>query len=86
MHEKNQLAPFKSSFDGVAHFTEIPTAIAARIHEGKLEIMAPHGLDDLFAGVVKPTPAFQAMPFLAIYEKRMQQKQWQLIWSLLTIA
>ncbi|WP_255512449.1 nucleotidyltransferase family protein [Kurthia sp. Dielmo] len=86
MHEKNQLAPFTSSFDGVAHFTEIPTAIAARIHEGKLEIMAPHGLDDLFAGIVKPTPTFQAMPFLAIYKKRIQQKQWQLIWTLLTIA
>lgn len=50
------------------------------------ELITPHGLDDLFAGIVKPTPAFQAMPFLAIYEKRMQQKQWQLIWPLRTIA
>lgn len=30
------------------------------------ELITPNGLDDLFAGVVKPTPAFQAMPFLAI--------------------
>lgn len=86
MHEKNQLAPFKSSFDGVAHFTEIPTAIAARIYEGQLEIMAPHGLDDLFTGIVKPTPAFQAMPFLAIYKKRMHEKQWHYIWPKLTIV
>ena len=86
MHVKNGLAPFQSSYDGVAHFPETPTAIAVRLHRHELEVMAPHGLGDLFNKIVKPTPYYQkGSPNYPIYRKRIQDKQWDLIWKDLTI-
>ncbi|WP_440896537.1 nucleotidyltransferase family protein [Amphibacillus sp. Q70] len=86
MHQKNNNPPYRSSFDGVAHFPEIPTAVAARIHQHEVEIMAPYGLEDLFQGIVKPTHYYQEGTELsAIYKERMQKKKWQTIWSDLVI-
>lgn len=59
MHSKSGFDPFTSSYDGVAHFPETPTALAVRFHHNKLEIMAPYGLNDLFELKVKPTPFYQ---------------------------
>lgn len=59
MHQKSGFKPFKSSYDGVAHFPETPTAIAVRIFSGELEIIAPYGLDDLFEKRVKPTQYYK---------------------------
>lgn len=86
MHMKNGFDPFQSSYDGVAHFTETPTAIAVRLNQNELEIMAPYGLDDLFHMVVKPTPYYQkGSSTHPIYKKRMQEKQWAQIWKELKI-
>jgi len=48
MHQKSGFDPFTSAYDGVAHFPETSTAVAARIYDEKLEFMAPYGLEDLF--------------------------------------
>lgn len=86
MHVKNGFEPYDSSFDGVAHFTEIPTAIAVKMNNGELEIMAPYGLKDLFEKVVKPTPYYQNNRRLrSIYSERMQEKKWDTIWTDLSI-
>ena len=84
MHFKNGFDPYTSSYDGVAHFPETPTAIAVKLHKGALQIMAPYGLEDLFEKVVKPTPYFQNQ-FLSIYMERMRKKKWDGIWSDLDI-
>lgn len=82
MHLKNGFAPYNSSFDGVAHFTEIPTAIAVKMCKHELEIMAPYGLEDLFEKIVKPTPYYQKNSKLhSIYVERMQEKKWGEIWG-----
>lgn len=59
MHLINSFRPFTSSYDGVAHFPETPTAIAVRMYNQDIEIMAPYGLQDLFEMRVKPTPFFK---------------------------
>ncbi|MGE7921250.1 nucleotidyltransferase family protein [Viridibacillus sp. NPDC093762] len=86
MHMKNGFLPYNSSFDGVAHFTEIPTAIAVKICHSELKIMAPYGLEDLFEKIVKPTPYYQNKSELSsIYTERMQDKKWDTIWIDLSI-
>ena len=86
MHLKNGLAPYCSSYDGVAHFTEIPTAIAIRLQSNELEVMAPYGLEDLFNKIVRPTPHFQkGSEFHSIYSRRMKEKEWDKTWKDLSI-
>ena len=86
MHMKNGFPPYSSSYDGVAHFTEIPTAIAVRLQNNELEVMAPYGLEDLFNKIVQPTPYFQkGSEFHSIYSKRMQEKEWDKTWKDLLI-
>ena len=86
MHLKNNVPPYVSSFDGVAHFPETPTAIAVRMINNQIEIMAPYGLHDLFKGTVRPTPLYQKGSKLhPIYLERMQHKKWDMIWRELVI-
>nr|WP_211171032.1 nucleotidyltransferase family protein [Bacillus sp. DNRA2] len=86
MHLKNGFNPYNSSFDGVAHFTEIPTAIAVKMCNSELKIMAPYGVEDLFKKIVEPTPYFQNnSKSHSIYSKRMQEKKWDTIWIDLSI-
>ncbi|MFJ7747531.1 nucleotidyltransferase family protein [Peribacillus sp. NPDC097295] len=81
MHEKNGAHPYESSYDGVAHFPEIPTAIAVKLHNNKLEVMTPYGLSDLFEMIVKPTPLYKRNNKLyPVYSERMQEKKWDEIW------
>lgn len=82
MHLKNGFEPYNSTFDGVAHFTEIPTAIAVKICNSELEIMAPYGLEDLFKKIVRPTPYYQNDNKLhSVYIERMREKKWGTIWT-----
>ena len=86
MHIKNKLSPYGSSFDGVAHFPETPTAIAVRLNNNHIEILAPYGLTDLFEGIVRPTPPFnQNSELHTIYSNRIRSKNWGSIWSKLTV-
>ncbi len=86
MHMKSDFNPFSSSLDGVAHFPEIPTAIAVRLYHKELEVMAPYGLQDLFEMKVRPTPFYQMNSrYYPIYIERMMKKNWDLIWEKLSI-
>lgn len=86
MHLKNDFECFNSSYDGVAHFPETPTAIAVKLLNNELKIMAPYGLIDLFNKKVKPTPYFKSDCKLhAIYCDRMNKKRWPDIWTDLSI-
>lgn len=82
MHEKNGVTSYSSSYDGVAHFPEVPTAIAVKLQENELEVISPYGLTDLFNKIVKPTPVFKENSKLySIYIKRMEEKKWNDIWQ-----
>lgn len=86
MHKKNQFLPYKSTYDGIAHFPEVPTAIGARLNKGQLEIIAPYGIDALFSEIVEPTPYFkQSESLYQVYLERVKIKNWKQKWPRLQI-
>ncbi|MEG0470827.1 MAG: nucleotidyltransferase family protein [Solibacillus sp.] len=87
MHLKNNLQPFRSSFDGIRHFPETATAIGARIANYQIEIIAPHGLSDLFELKIAPTPKYMKVEKLhPIYQQRVTTKKWDTTWTNLILV
>lgn len=83
MHLRNQDTPYGSTAEALTHWPEICTAVAVRLRDGGVEVLAPFGLQDLFAMVVRPTPHFQSK--LDVYRARLLAKRWQLRWPGLRI-
>ncbi len=84
MHHRNGDMPYHSSADAVWHWPETSSAVAARSIGGKAVLMAPHGIDDLVNGVVRPTPAINGR--MDVYRRRVMTKDWMSRWSRLTIV
>lgn len=85
MHLKNGDLPYTSSADAMSHWPETATAVAVRrTADGACEVCAPLGLDDLFDGVIRPTPRF-TQDRRAIFLERLQAKHWQGKWPLLRL-
>lgn len=78
MYERNGDPPYRNTEDAIRCWPETATAIAARIVAGKIEVMAPHGIDDLVDLIVRPSPAF--MRKLPIYRSRLACKNWARRW------
>ena len=79
MHEMNDDLPYTSLADAVSKWPETATAMVARLRgDGEIEIIAPHGFDDLFRLVVSPTPHFWEKP--EKYRSRVSQKNWGQHW------
>lgn len=85
MHARNGDAPYTSTRDAIAHWPETATSIAARRKGDSVEILSPHGLHDLFALTLRPTPSF-ATEKRSIFQRRVQEKRWLEHWPLLRIA
>lgn len=83
MHLRNEDIPYRDTADAIAHWPETATAIAARTVHGKVEIMAPYGVEDLLNLIVKPTPAFRRK--MQVYHTRQAKKNWSAHWPQLTI-
>lgn len=85
MHERNGDPPYRSSSDAVWHWPETATAVAISSGaDGALPLLAPFGVDDLLAMIVRPTPHFRAhRP--AAYRERLRRKQWRKRWPNLTV-
>ncbi|MBA1155820.1 nucleotidyltransferase family protein [Microvirga mediterraneensis] len=83
MHHANGDAPYRNTCDAIACWPETATAIAARSVGGKVEIMAPHGIQDLLNLIVRPTPAFEHK--MGVYRKRVASKNWPARWPKLTM-
>jgi uncharacterized protein len=82
MHERNGDPPYRNTEDAVRCWPETATAVAARLRGGRVQIIAPHGVDDLVHLNVRPTPVFRKK--LTIYERRLASKQWARHWPRLT--
>lgn len=87
MHVINNLAPYTSSIDAIAKFPETATALGLRLDaDDQLMLAAPHGIEDVLTLVLKPTPVFlENRELHAIYQKRVQQKNWKAIWHRISI-
>ncbi|MGO4523809.1 nucleotidyltransferase family protein [Microvirga sp. 2MCAF35] len=83
MHLRNGDSPYRDTFDAVAHWAETATAIMARSIDGKVEVMAPHGIQDLLNLIVRPTPAFEHK--MDVYRERVRSKNWPACWPKLTM-
>ncbi|MCB8822383.1 nucleotidyltransferase family protein [Microvirga rosea] len=84
MHVRNGDGPYDGTADAIARWPETATAIAARLVGRRVEIMAPHGVDDLLALKVRPTPAFLGK--MDIYRERLARKNWAERWPKLTFV
>lgn len=78
MHFRNNHLKYINTENAISYWPETATAIAARLNlNDKIEILAPHGLNDLFNLIVKPTPNFD----LLVFQKRINEKQWEKQWK-----
>lgn len=86
MHLRNADAPYRDTEDGVRRWPETATALAARVKEGHVELLAPHGVEDLVGLVLRPTPTTAAQPRrLEAYRQRVRAKGWVQRWPRLTV-
>lgn len=83
MHGRNGHAPYADCAEAIAHWPETATAVAARLGDG-VELLAPHGLDDLLGLILRPTPAFRDRP--GVIARRASEKGWFRRWPRLTEA
>ena len=87
MAARNGDAPYAGTLDAVRHWPDTATAVAARLDaRGSVAIAAPWGVDDLLAGIVRPTPAFAADPAKrAVFAQRIADKAWLRRWPVLRV-
>ena len=83
MHTRNGHASYADMADALWHWPETATAVAARSRAGRIELLAPHGLADLLALVVRPGPAYARRP--EVVRRRAHEKGWMRRWPGLTL-
>jgi hypothetical protein len=84
MHLRNGDPPYRDTEDALRYWLETPTCVAVRLEaDERLTVIAPHGLDDLFALALKPTP--QGRRRLDAYRARLAAKDWSDQWPALMI-
>ena len=74
MHNRTGDQPFADIADAVSKFPETASAVAVRLADGDLQVLAPLGLGDLFNLVVRPSPHFYRHP--ERYEERLREGHW----------
>lgn len=84
MHLHNDDPPYRDTADALSKWLETATAVALRLGPSGLEILAPHGLDDLYGLRVRPTPHARAHR-MAAYLERLERKGWRDKWPKLTV-
>ncbi len=85
MHLKKGDAPYKDSADGLSKWVEIATCIGVKLKDdGSLELLAPHGIDDLVNLRVTANPLCIGNPEL--FNQRMDEKGWDKKWPKLKIV
>ncbi|MDN3552018.1 nucleotidyltransferase family protein [Halomonas almeriensis] len=84
MHERNHDASYRSTADAMRHWVEVETAIGARLDaKGRVVLVAPLGLEPLFAGTITLNPE---RPRPRAFRHRLEAKGWQQTWPRLRVA
>ena len=78
MHVRNGVPPYIDTADACARWPETATAVAARWSNGDVELLAPHGVEDLVSLIVRPTPAFMGRRDEIV--RRIATKNWRVRW------
>jgi uncharacterized protein len=78
-----EVQPFQSLEQGVASWPEIATCVGITLAEsGKIDVIAPHGLTDLFDMVVRWNPRRVSRE---VYMERMAQKRFAERWPMVKV-
>lgn len=78
------VSPLVSLEDAVASWPEFATSVGLTLRDDdSIGVIAPYGLDDLFAMVVRRNPMRVSVD---TYRKRIEQKQYQKRWPHVTIV
>lgn len=78
------VAPLSSLEQAVATWPEFATCVAVRLAaDGRIEVVAPWGLEDLFSMTVRHNPARAS---LAEYRRRAEAKRYADIWPRVTVV
>ncbi|UTH14046.1 nucleotidyltransferase family protein [Macrococcus equipercicus] len=85
MHLRNGTDPYDSSVDAVNQYPECPTAICIKLVNNKVVIHYNYNFEELFNGIVRPTPYFDNEERKAICLKRIEEKDWYSKWPKLEI-
>lgn len=83
MHGRNGDAPYKDTAHAMCHWLETPTAIAARLNAGRVELLAPLGLEDLLSLTLRPTAVGKRK--LDQFEERLRTRNWQERWPAMRV-
>ena len=82
MAVRNGHGAYRDLAHALAHFPETATAVAVRLRDERLELLAPHGVADLFAGIIRRSPP--ADPDR--YRDRLREKRWAERWPPLSVV
>lgn len=85
MHTGNRDAAYKELSDAISKWPETATSIAVKLDAtGDLDVIAPHGLSDLFRLLVRPTPHFVGNQDRVA--ARVEKKRWLTTWPKLEVV
>ncbi|MGO4371659.1 nucleotidyltransferase family protein [Paenibacillus sp. 2TAB19] len=83
MHLRNLAEPYHSVEDAMKRWPETVTALGIYLNaEDQIEVIAPHGLGDLFDLVIRRSPYFQDKDY---FYQRVASKGWLKTWPQLTL-
>ena len=86
-HEENDDQPYASLEDALSKLPETATAVGVRLDGDELKVIAPLGIEDLLAGIIRPTPIFYKFPSRkCIIVSRLTSKHILEKWPLLTVV
>lgn len=86
MNWRNDDAPYASAEDAMRFWPETATAIGVRrTVDDRCELVAPLGLDDLMALILRPAGVFAGRK-RPIFEARIREKQWLRNFPMLRVA
>lgn len=75
------LQPYRSTEDAIDHFVSTTCCFGVRSEPNVgMRVYAPHGFDDVFAGVIRPNPL---LPMREVYESKAAR--WTATWPNLTV-
>lgn len=84
MHLRSHRAPYRDSQDAISYWTEIETAVGARLQaDDRIQLIAPFGLQALFNHSITFNPKSNN---LVAFEQRVAEKQWLELWPRLKLA
>jgi hypothetical protein len=76
MHLHNGDEPYTSALDAISRWPETATCIAVTLRGDSVHLVSCHGIDDLVAMVIRPSPAFDNAAGRATVQRRVETKGW----------